>query len=167
MSFPNTSNISLIYRHILKQVSLALPCHRELFDPDEIDENPPEILKSGYGLLIGDGENTNLCISAREYFHRRTFTVMITREAVAIQGDLETRAQKWLDIMEDLHKVMKRLAQETSIVDVTVTPARVLAFKSAYTSDSGPRNAIINGEAIIFLELTLTVEYRESTTGGN
>lgn len=166
MSHPTPSRITAIYNHLLKQVALALPCHKELFDTDEIDENPPELLNAGYGVVLNDGENTNLCISSQEYYHRRDFVILITREVVALEAATEQRTEKWLSIMEDLHQVMKRLARETSIVDTTVNPPKVNAFKSMYASDSGPRSTFIKGAKYVFIELTVTVEYREPTTGG-
>lgn len=167
MSSPTPSKISAIYRHLVKQIGLALPCHKELFDTEDIDENPPELLNAGYGVVINEGENTNLCISSQEYFHSRTFVVLLTRDLTAIEGSLAVRTEKWLSIMEDLHQVMKRLARETSIVDDSVTPAKVISFKSAYATDSGPRSTWIKGQRFVFIELTVTVEYREPTTGGN
>lgn len=166
MSHPTPSRITAIFNHLRKQVALALPCHEELIESDEIDENPDQMLKRGWGLNITDGENTNLCISSQEYYHRRSFVLLVTREVITNESDKEGRQSKWLGLMEDLHQVMKQLAKETSIVDTTVTPPKVNSFKSAYTNDSGPRATVIRGQKYVFIELTVTIDYREPTTGG-
>lgn len=166
MSHPTPSRITAIFNHLRKIIGSSLECHTELFNSDEIDENPESQLAKGWGLVIGNGENTNLCISAQEYFHRRDFTIIIVREAIANEADKEGSQHKWLSVMEDLHLVMKGLTRETSFVDTTVNPPKAIAFKSAYTSDSGPRSTVMKGQNYVFIELSVTIEYREPITGG-
>lgn len=162
MSFPTPTRISKIYDHILAQCALSLKEHQELEEPNDLFENAPERLQRGYGINIGPGRNTNRCIDTTRYYHERDFTILIVRDSVALDSDKETRKLKWKSLLEDLHLVLKNLSRNTTIVNGT----EVIAFKLAYVDDSGPRDTVIKGQAYNFIELTVTVEYHELTSGG-
>lgn len=165
MNGPSPSRISKIFDHYMKEIALALPEHSELMDTDEIDENPDAVLKAGYGVTVGSGENTEECMEATAYYYRREFTVILTRSVLATVGDTKTRKDQWKQSLEDLHQVLKRLTGQYSILDPD-DPTKVLSFKSAYANDSGPRATVIRDMPYVFIELTVSAEYREPTTGG-
>lgn len=156
------SRISKIYDHFLEQLKLALPCHQELMDAEELDENPDDMLSKGYALAIGDGRNTDRCMESTAYYYERQFTVLLVRDVIAQQADKDLRKEKWKNALEDLHQVLKRLTGAHSIVD----GSNVISFKVAYADDSGPRSTFIRDIPYVFIELTVTAEYREPTTGG-
>jgi hypothetical protein len=156
------SRISKIYDWFLSEVAAALPDHSELMDPDDLTENPDGLLAKGYGITIGAGQNTNRCIEANAYYYQRDFTIILTRDLVRLQADSDSRKEKWKNILEDLHLVLQRLTGSYSIVEGT----SVISFKNEYSSDSGPRATVINGNDYVFIELTVTAEYRETKSGG-
>lgn len=164
MSGPSPSRISKLYDAFLAAVAEALPCHVELLDANDLFENPAQILKQGFGLTIGDGENDDRCMESTAYYYKRDFTVVLVREVLALASDAESRKQKWKLALEDLHLVLKAL---TGLYAVVGADGQVLSWSVEYTKDSGPRDTQINDVPYVFIELTVSARYREPTTGGS
>lgn len=167
MNGPASTRISEIYDWLFEQIQLALPTHRELSDPDDLFESLDSDLAQGFGVTIGEGENTQLCIDARSYYYKRDFTVILTREVLTQNADAKSRRDKWKQALEDLHQVLARLTPNVSIVDQTVSPARVNSFKFLAVNDGGPRSTTIRDINYVFIELTVSAEYREPIPGGS
>lgn len=160
------TRISKIYDFYMSELDAALPEHEELFDIDNLDENPAEVLARGYGMGIGDGENTDRCMEDGAYYYRRSFTIILTRDVTSLYADTATRKDIWKGILEDLHLVLKRLTGSHEIVENVSGRTSVISFKTEYADDSGPRSTVIEGQNYVFIELTVSAEYREPTTGG-
>lgn len=158
MSNPSPSKISRITDWLISECKACLKEHQELLDPDDLFENPAQMLAKGWGLVIGEAENTERCLGNQEYYYRRGFTFVLTRDAVALQSSPDLKREKAKLILEDLNLLLKRLAGSNSITVDNVT----YSFAIKFERDSGPRNIVVNGESFNFIELTVSAEYRET-----
>lgn len=160
MSDPAPSRISKIIDFYYSELRAALKEHKELLDADDLFENPPEILSKGWGFVIGEGENTERCLENGAYYYRRNFTIVLTRDYIALNAAPEHKLAKQKLLLEDANLALKRLARQNSLVDGTT----VLSFKADALRDSGPRPIVVNDTPYHFIELTVSAEYRELTT---
>lgn len=157
MSDPTPSRISQIVDWLYTELAAAVPQAQQLLDPDDLFENPPELLARGWGISIGAAENSNRCLSNDAYYYRRDFTVVLTYSMVSLEGTPDLRKAKAKLALEDLNLVLKRLRGSNTIMDGTTT----VAFSFSFQGDSGPKPIVVNGEAFVFIELTVSAEYRE------
>lgn len=154
------TRISRILDHFYSEIRTVFPEHQELFDADDLFENPAEILAKGFGIVVGPGENTNRCLGNEEYYWLREFTLILTQDFLAIASDPLSKITKSKLALEWFHVLLNRLAgQNTIIVD-----GETQSFKVDVTRDSGPRTITVNDAQYLFIELTVTAEYREPKT---
>lgn len=162
MSEPNRSRISKIIDWLYATVPSVLPEHIELLNPDDLFENPTEVLAKGWGISIGDGENTERCLGTEAYHWRREFTVIVTQDLLAIAGDQKSVRDKQKLALEWCHALLKMFTASASIADPDGS-GDMISFKADVLRDSGPRQITVNDADYIFVELTLALEYRERT----
>lgn len=157
MSDPVPSRISKIVDWLYDEIKAALPESLELLDPNDLFENPPNILARGWGVSIEQGENTERCLDDQSYYYRRLFTMVLSKDYVAMDSDPDTKRAKQKALLEDLNLLLKRLTGQNSIEDSTGTTSFIVRFEG----DSGPRPITVNGQDFLFIELTVSAEYRE------
>ena len=150
------STVSDIHDSIIAVISTELPTYARLPNPYAIDENTALILKKCYGLAIGAGVNTQRyvgCIATWE----RSFTINLITQVVNTENDAAGRASVELTIDDARQTLFKAFESKDTTLSATVVRATV-------TDDSGIQ--YIDGQNAKFLaiEMTLAVEYHESTT---
>lgn len=155
------SKISLIYDELLSRAGTALPDHKQLRDVEDLANNPDHVLRAALGIQPGAGENTNRCLDTQRYYLQRDFELVITREMVQLPEDVDTMHSKWKAILEDLNTLLKAITGQ-----ITIGAQAEVAFKCEYTGDQGPRTIQVGQLTYAFIELAITVEYHELTTGG-
>lgn len=158
MGSPAPSKISQIIDFLEEQLSEALPDHAQLLDPDDLENNPAESLKQGVSWGVDEAENSEREIPANSYWYRRNFTVVIVRSALSLYSDGATKKQAVKDILEDLNLVLLKLKGSRVVI---VNGAQV-AFDFKFVRDSGPRPIALNDVQHLFIELTVSAEYRET-----
>lgn len=168
MSAEEPSKVTQIYDKLLALLAGALPCSVELQEPDDLDQNPPQQLAAGFGISFAEGENTDRCIDPCGYYQRRSFDLILTRSDEFVMGDTKTRTNNRKSLLEDTHKVIRALSGSHTLIG-DVDPAgrtEVLSFDVEYVSDGGPVNSLVQGANYLFIELSVTAEYREPLNGG-
>ena len=137
-------------------MSTNLSDHFRLNDPYNIEENPEQYLRKGWGIQVDDGVDTNRCISP-EYYLGRTFTLVIVRESLAKDSDPARRETSKLDLLEDLHILIAAAVTENTLYQSAVN------FK--YISDGGLQEVFVNDKPYNFIEANFLVEYSQSIPG--
>ena len=127
-------------------MSTNLSDHFRLNDPYNIEENPEQYLRKGWGIQVDDGVDTNRCISP-EYYLGRTFTLVIVRESLAKDSDPARRETSKLDLLEDLHILIAAAVTENTLYQSAVN------FK--YISDGGLQEVFVNDKPYNFIEANL------------
>lgn len=163
MSDPSPTRISKLLDWLYATLPTILTDHQELLDPDDLFENTPSQLERGWGISLGDGQNTNRDLCSTHYHWAREFTVVITHDLRSLGTDLTSRRSKQKAALEWTHKLLQLFGRTSSIVD-PLDSTRTLSFKADVLRDSGPRQITINDTPYLFVEITISLEYRELTT---
>jgi len=150
------SNITTVFNNLVTFMSTNLSDHFRLNDPYNIEENPEQYLRKGWGIQVDDGVDTNRCISP-EYYLGRTFTLVIVRESLAKDSDPARRETSKLDLLEDLHILIAAAVTENTLYQSAVN------FK--YISDGGLQEVFVNDKPYNFIEANFLVEYSQSIPG--
>lgn len=150
------SNITTVFNNLVTFMSTNLSDHFRLNDPYNIEENPEQYLRKGWGIQVDDGVDTNRCISP-EYYLGRTFTLVVVRESLAKDSDPARRETSKLDLLEDLHILIAAAVTENTLYQSAVN------FK--YISDGGLQEVFVNDKPYNFIEANFLVEYSQSIPG--
>jgi hypothetical protein len=150
------SNITTVFNNLVTFMGTELSDHFRLNDPYNIEENPEQYLRKGWGIQIDDGVDTNRCISP-EYYLGRTFTLVITRESLAKDSDPARRETSKLDLLEDLHILIAGAVSENTLYQSAVN------FK--YISDGGLQEVFVNDKPYNFIQANFLVEYSQTIPG--
>lgn len=159
---PSTTKISKIYDHVISSCKAAFPDHQRLRDPEDISNNDAPFLTKGWGIMPADGERVDRQFSCPEKFLGRDFEVVLTREIVGTEDNVEARDEVTKLLLEDLQALINQLGQQPSVF----IESEQLAFNFQYERDSGPRLISKEDKPYLFIEATLGVEYSEPVTGG-
>lgn len=160
MSEPVPTRISQLIDWIYGQLQTTFPEHLEILDTDELDENPATVLAKGFGVAVEAAENSERCLENTAYYYRRELTVILTRETLSLGSDSASRKKKLKLALEDLNLLLLALVGQRTVVSA----GKVLAFDFKFVSDSGARFTVIKDIPHIFIELTVSAEYREPKT---
>lgn len=149
------SKISDVYTQLLVRIGVLLPSALRLPNPYFLEQNTEKALSHGFGICLGDAENSNRHIS-RQLSVRRDVIVKLTRKYDA--KDLDTLNKEIAEkaILEDKLKLIKDF--ET---DSTLNGTAVFA---EYVSDSGIEFINKTQSAFIGLEVRFSIEYFENLT---
>lgn len=150
------SNITTVFNNLVTFMSTELSDHFRLNDPYNIEENPEQFLRKGWGIQVDDGVDTNRCISP-EYYLGRTFTLVVVRESLAKDSDPARRETSKLDLLEDLHILIAAAVTENTLYESAVN------FK--YISDGGLQEVFVNDKPYNFIEANFLVEYSQTIPG--
>ena len=150
------SNITTVFNNLVTFMSTNLSDHFRLNDPYNIEENPEQYLRKGWGIQVDDGVDTNRCISP-EYYLGRTFTLVVVRESLAKDSDPARRETSKLDLLEDLHILIAAAVTENTLYQSAVN------FK--YISDGGLQEVFVNDKPYNFIEANFLVEYSQTIPG--
>lgn len=133
------TEISTIYDGLVTRLAALLPNHKRLTDPYNLDNNSTTFLNQGWGLAVGQGENTERQVSCQSSV-RRTFQVPITRHYAATAHAVTAKATVEKLLLEDL-QIIYDDAQENGLNVANLTLAvtddgitEVFAEESPYLS---------------------------------
>lgn len=149
------SKVSDIHDAIVSALSAELPSYARIPNPYAIDENTALFLKRSFGVSIDAGVNTQRFVGCIATW-ARTYTVKLITQVVNTENDVLGRANVEKDIDNDRDKVFKAFESTYATLGGTV-------LKAIITDDSGIQ--YIEGQQGKFLaiEMSLEVEYQEST----
>lgn len=102
--------------------------YAQIDNPYNLEDNNDGVLKQGWGLAFGPGQNANLVLSNTTSL-RRTFRVILTREVIAHEHDVATKEDQWKVMMADLWSVIEDFEN-----NIALDPGTALAI---YQNDSG------------------------------
>lgn len=155
------SRVADILDFFYDQTKAALPDHQELLDTEDLNNNPEGITKQGYGITVASGEHPERDLCNNAYWYRRYFDVLITREVVSLYSDSATRKAAMKQILDDLHAVLNKWA---GVNDLVTSTGQQKAFAFVVRKDPGPKPMIIGGKQHLYIEVTISAEYREPKT---
>jgi len=150
------SVITDVFNNLVIFMGAQLPNHRRLNDPYSLDDNPEQLLRSGWGIQIDDGVDTNRCLSP-EYYLGRTFTLIVVRESLAKDSDPIRRELSKLDLLEDLHILISEAVAENTLYQSAIN------FK--YISDGGIQEVFVRDKPYNYIEASFLVEYSQVIPG--
>ena len=145
-----STKISTVYAALVALLTETFPDARRLENVESLEDNPASQLKYGWGLSIGPGNNTNRNICPN-YSQARKFTVILSREFLAKDGDVARRDQAKIALLEDAHLLF------AAAVDSLTLDGAVLGM--VYETDGGPQEIQLDDKPFLFLEATFNVEY--------
>jgi hypothetical protein len=94
--------LTQIYDAIVSRIETLFPNHRRLSDPYDLENNPDNLLKQGWGLAAGPGgDNTERYVSCTESLSVN-MTVPFTRAAFSRELDSSTKAAADKLLLEDM-----------------------------------------------------------------
>lgn len=147
------SAISDVYDALITRTTSVLTSHTRLSNPYKLDENPDILLRQGYGLAIGAGENSNREFGCRLSI-RREFTLSIVRRYAATDLDASGKGTTEKQIMEDAKLLVADFEENTTLT----TGARIVKF----LSDSGIQYVRSETDKFMYCELIIETEYFET-----
>jgi hypothetical protein len=150
------SKITEAFQNFRTLVGEALPDYRQLHDPYNLDENPEQLLRAGWGIQLDGGNPANRTLSCPDYGIRRAMTVVIVHEAVAKDSDPVRRQDEELEIFEALHLVIQATRNDTNLGNA--------AFVLEYTGDTGRQEIFIENKPYYYTEASFDVEYHQRAT---
>lgn len=159
---PASTKISKIYDYVLDKCKAALTDHTRLRDPEDVSNNDATWLTKGWGIMPGAGEREDRQFSCPEKFLARDFELVITRELLGTEDNVENRDEVTKLLLEDLQAVIDEIGPNPSVF----VNEEQIAFDFRYDRDSGPRLISKEDKPYLFIEATLGVSYSEPVTGG-
>lgn len=150
-----TTKIEQVYDALTTLVETTLSEYKRFPNPYVIDANTFLHMKTGFGISIGPGNDTERFVGC-EVTWQRIFTVTIVQQITTTQNNLARREIIEKDILNDHDKLMKAIYLDNSLGGK--------AIKSFVTDDGGVN--FIDGDRLKFLamEINVAVEYADSPT---
>lgn len=147
------SKIQEIYDAIISVVTAELPDYMRFPNPYAIDENTLIHMRSGFGVSVGPGTDTQRYLGCLVTW-QRDFTVTMVRKVMATQNDLTKRVTLEKELLDDHDNLMKAIYNNSTLSGN--------AIKTTAIADSGL--SFIDGDLLKFLtmEITVQVEYEEN-----
>jgi len=147
------SDISTIFDGVVTNMATLLPSHSLLPNPYIIEDNPDTVLRKGYGVGVGSGQNTKRIINSKHSV-LRNIIITITRQTFAKDFDKTKRDTAVKLLLED-HAVLVKDAWNISNFGTG-------AMRFFYDSDGGIDFVRLeDGFKFIKIETTFQVEYLE------
>lgn len=144
-----------IYDEINTILAAELPEYMRFPNPYVIDANTFIHMKSGYGVSIGPGVDTERYLGCLVTW-QRDFTITLVRQVLTTQNNLALREGLEKEILEDHDKIRKAIYNNSTLSGK--------AIKTTATGDGGV--SFIDGDRLKFLamEILIVTEYEESPT---
>jgi len=148
------SRIEEIYDALATVIETALPAYVRFPNPYVITENTYLHMKSGFGLAIGPGTDTERLVGCQLSW-QRSFTVVLVKQVTTTQNNTALREGIEKDILDD-HDALRKAVYANSTLGSR-------AIKTTLISDGGVN--FIDGDRLKFLsmEIEIVTEYLEST----
>lgn len=147
------TKIEDIYDEVCDLVEAALPNAKRFPNPYQMEVNALGRVDSAYGIVVGPGQNTERYVGCLISW-QRTFTLRLLRKIVTTENNLGKRVTIEKGILADHDAVQKAFYNSTLNGQV---------IKTIVSDDSGIE--FLDGDTLKFLlmEMTITVEYQESS----
>lgn len=147
------TRIEDIYDAIADLVETNLTGYKRFPNPYVITENTYLHMKSGYGIAIGPGTDTERFVGCQISWER-SFTVVLVKQVMTTQNNTEKRELVEKDILED-HDILRKAIYSSSTLGGK-------AVKTTVISDGGVN--FIDGDRLKFLsmEIEIVTEYLET-----
>lgn len=147
--------IADIYDAIVLKLGTNLPTFKRIPNPYSLDENTALLLRKGYGIAIGAGTNTERYVGCLVTW-QRDYTIGIVTQVVNTENDTLGRAEIEKDLIDAHDLVLKSFETDPSLGGKCI--------KAVITDDSGIEYISGDKGRYLALELTLRVEYQETST---
>jgi len=118
-------------------------------------DNAGLLLRKGYGIAIGAGNNTERVLGGK-LSYQRDFQVFLTRELLTTSSNVEARQDVEKAILEDYTLVLKAIEEQPTL--------NGNAAKAVIITDGGLEYLEGDRDRYFLIEATVTVEYFETIT---
>ena len=147
------SKIQEIYDALIVVIAGQLPDYTRLPNPYAVEENTFLHMRSGFGVSIGPGTDTERYLGCLVTW-QRDFTITLVRQVFTTQNNTALRVDLEKDILDDHDNLMKAVYNNSTLSGK--------AIKTTAIADSGL--SFIDGERLKFLamEITVQVEYEDN-----
>jgi hypothetical protein len=147
------SQIETIYDALVALVAAELPDYMRFPNPYVIDTNTFLHQRSGFGVSIGPGTDTERYLGCLVTW-QRDFNVTLVRQITTTPNNTALRSAIEKEILDDHDKLRKAIYLSNTLSGN--------AIKSTLIADSGLN--FIDGDRLKFLalEMTVQIEYEES-----
>lgn len=144
--------VSNVYDALASRCVAVWPSHMRLPNPYKVEENYEQVLKQGFGIAFGAGENTNRMVSC-ELSVRREMLVILTRKVNANESNVTARVAVEKQLFEDQKLLIDDLESNPTLNDsVNVTSA-------IFVGDDGLNFVFGEKDNYIILTTRVSVEY--------
>jgi hypothetical protein len=123
-----TSKITTVYGAYNTWISGILTSYKKLPNPYSSEDNSELLLKKGYGIAIGPGENTNRYFGCK-HSTKRTFAVILTNQVTVTDHNVTGHATAELSLLEDAYLLRKAVETDPTLLNSTT--------KTLYQDDTG------------------------------
>jgi hypothetical protein len=149
------TRIEEIYDALATTLESTLTGYVRFPNPYVIAENTYLHMKSGYGLAVGPGTDTERLVGCQISWER-SFTVVLVKQIMTTQNNTGNRVLVEKDILDD-HDALRKAVYNNSTLGGK-------AIKTTLVSDGGVN--FIDGDRLKFLsmEIEIVTEYLESST---
>lgn len=150
------SKISDIHQHYLDRLAAVLPDgYARLSNPYKPEESANLLLKQGYGVLIGQSTTASQSIQPK-VLHRRTMSIVLTREYLALHNDAASKALVEKQLVEDAALIQIDLQKDSQLSG--------LALRSSWLGDDGIEYVSQETERFLKIKIDFLVEYFEEAS---
>lgn len=149
------SAITDIVTALNTQIQTLLPTYARIPNPYAIDRNSALLLRSGYGIGIGPGTNTNRIIP-NSVSTDRTFDIVLLSQIEALPNDVTNIDLEEKEILEAQYSLIQYFEANPTLGSLQNV------INSRYISDSGIEFVSVEEQRFHQLTLTVGVEYLET-----
>lgn len=150
-----STSITAIYDQLHTKMGSLLPELKRLPFAYSLTENPDIMLKSGYAVTIGEGENTQRQIGGNLSI-RRNFKISICQAVTAIDSDSAKKAATEKSLFESQLAIINDLEKDPTLNQT--------ATNSKYVSDGGIGFIYGDNSKFLYIDTTISIEYMEPIT---
>lgn len=147
------SKVSTIYDALQTLVESNLTTYTKIPDPYKLEDNTELFLVKGFGIGMGNGENTERLVCGYISI-RRSFTIALVNKVTTTENNLSSIATSEKNIMEDCYTLIKALEADTDLQGNCV--------KSTYLSDSGIEFIDSDLGKYLLLQMEVDIEYLDA-----
>jgi len=116
------------------------------------EENPELLLRQGYGLALGPGENTQRLVNCK-FSVNRSITVVLTRKYDALENDATAKFATEKQLFEDQYRLINDLEQDVSVNGTTMY--------TRWESDGGIEYVEGDTDRFLMVRTEIALEYLE------
>jgi len=145
------TKIEEIYNELTTVIEAALPNYRRFPNPYVIEANTFLHMSAGFGIAIGPGTDTERYVGCL-ITQQRSFSIVLVRQMLATQNDLDTRELIEKQILDD-HDALRKAIYSNSTLSGKV-------IETTLTDDGGV-NFIDGRLKFLSMEMNIVTEYQE------